>query len=80
MSFAKKAIKTIGGGLVGLVAGSLLKKRGAVSQSPLTSLRDEARERAERDTEFARRKGARADRVSGTGNASGASIRLVTGS
>lgn len=73
-------VKNIAGGLLGIAARGLFGGKSKLPAQPLSATRDEARIAAERDRELARRQGARADRVAGSGNSSGATIRLVSGS
>lgn len=81
MSFLKGAFKSvlgIAGGVLGLGIKSLLgKKKTPALPAPVT--RDEAREDAEREQEMARRRGASANIVAGSG-APGGLGRLVVGS
>lgn len=81
MSFVTKALKKGIGGLLGVALGGLIGKKKRTIVQPSSVTRDEAQLEAERSEELARRRGARADRETGTGGEPvGGLGRFVTGS
>lgn len=84
MAFVGKALKGIGGFLLGGGLGGALLGGGKKKQPlalPRPATRDDAAVLAERDAELARRRGASADRITGaSGEPAGGLGRMIPGS